>query len=374
MEIKAAVARQAGVDVDIEPIQLDADTLKENELLVRVRACGICHTDITIRDIPPDMELPFPFCPKPVVLGHEGAGIVERVGSGVTHVKPGDRVLMSFHYDGVCPSCTEKFEPYCENYAPFNMFGTNPEGGHYHFDNDGHPLSMMHHQSSLATHVIATRENTYRIPDDLPFEYAAPIGCGLMTGAGGIKNLLQPEAGSTIAIFGCGAVGLAAIAAARRAGCGSIIAVDLEQERLAIAAAAGATELIDASQGDATEAIMAAHPTGVNYALEATGVPQVIEQAIAVLSPRGECALFGATADPLASSSFQSNLLLFGKHIHGGLMGHSHPKETIDFVTDLIRTGELPMQRMVKTFAFADVNDAIASTKAGVIKPVVLME
>lgn len=374
MDIQAVVAREVGGDVNIETIQLHSETLKENELIVRVVSCGICHTDLTIRDIPPDMELPFPFCPKPVVLGHEGAGVVERIGSGVTHVKPGDRVLMSFHYDGACPSCGENLEPYCENYAPFNMFGTNPEGGHYHFDKDGHPLSMMHHQSSLATHVIATRENTYLIPDDLPFEHAAPIGCGLMTGAGGVKNLLQPEQGSTIAIFGCGAVGLAAIAAAKRQGCGSIIAVDLEADRLSIAREAGATELVDASQGDAAETIMAAHPMGVQYALEATGVPQVIEQAIAVLSPRGECALFGATADPLATSEFQSNLLLFGKHIHGGLMGHSHPRETIDYVTDLIRTGELPMSRMVKTFAFADVNDAIASTKTGVIKPVVLME
>lgn len=374
MDIKAAVARRAGEDVSIETIELQAADLKENELVVRVMACGICHTDLTVRDIPEDIELPFPFCPKPVVLGHEGAGIVERVGSGVANVKPGDRVLMSFHYDNECPSCCENMEPYCENYAPFNMFGTNPEGGHYHFDKAGQPLSMMHHQSSLATHVLATRENTYLIPDDLPFEYAAPIGCGLMTGAGGVVNLLKPKAGSTIVIFGCGAVGLAAIAAARREGCGTIIAVDLEAERLEIARVAGAMELIDASKGNAAELIMAAHPMGVDYVLEATGVPAVIEQAIAVLATRGECALFGATADPLAASSFQSNLLLFGKHVHGGLMGHSHPKETIDYVVDLIRTDELPMARMVTTFPFANVNEAIASTKTGVIKPVVLME
>lgn len=375
MEITAAIAREPECDLSIEKVELRADQLDENEILVRACASGICKTDISGRDIPLEAELPFPFMPKPVILGHEGAGIVEQVGSGVTHVKPGDRVLASFHYDSQCPSCKNNLQNYSPSYLPGNLFGTNQRGEHFHFDKDGKPLSMVHHQSSFATHMVTTRENTYLIPDDIPFEYAAPIGCGLMTGAGGVINRLKVQPGSSIAVFGCGAVGLGAIAAARREGCTSIIAVDLDDGRLDVARACGATQVVNAGESNPVEAIRALHPNGVDYSLDATGIIAVIEQAVEVLGPLGHCVQHGAPGDLTETASIPpNNLSLFGQTVSGALMGHSHPKETIEYVIDMVRKGELAMDRIVTTYAFADINQAIADAKHKVIKPVVVME
>jgi len=368
MKITAAIAREPSVDLSIETVELNSEELGPEQILVKVMASGICHTDITARDIPPEMELPFPFMPKPIILGHEGAGIVEKVGSDVTHVEAGDRVLMSYHHDKDCPS------PYCENYVPFNLFGTAPDGGYVHHDEEGNPLSMMHHQSSLATYSVSTVQNTHKLPDDIPFEHGAPIGCGIMTGAGGVRYLLDVQSGSVIVVFGCGAVGMAAIAAASDLGCAEVIAVDLSSERLEVAKLAGATRVINASEENAADVIMADYPFGVNYTLEATGVKAVIETAIAILAPQGKCALFGATSNPLEESSFQSNLLLFGKQILGGLMGHGNPVAIIDYVFELIRAGKLPMDRIIETYPFEEVNKAISGGVHAAIKPVVVME
>jgi len=371
MKIRVAIAREVEKDLSIEIVDLSAEDLGPQQVLVKVMASGICHTDLTARDIPPDLELPFPFMPKPIVLGHEGAGIVERVGSAVTHLKPGDRVLMSYHFDGECSKCEAGQHPYCDNYGPFNLFGTSPTGGYLHHDAGGRPLSMMHHQSSFASYAIGTAQNTHKIPDALSFEFAAPIGCGVMTGAGAVRNLLEVQPGKSIVVFGCGAVGLSAIAAAKDRGCGDIIAVDLFSDRLNVAQEAGATGTINASETEPAAIIMEQFPMGVDYTLDATGVKSVIETAMAVLGVQGKCSLIGATANPLETTAFQANLMLFGKEIKGSLMGHADPYSTIQYAIDLILDEKIPMDKMVKTFDFAEVNRAMGNKEA--IKPVLLM-
>src|SRR5690606_33694003 len=210
----------------IEPVELDA--LRPDEVLVRVVACGICHTDLAVRDA----QLPVPL---PVVLGHEGAGIVEAVGAAVSAVKPGDRVVMSFNSCGDCPSCAIDAPTYCYNFFPNNWSGKRPDGTPS-MTLGGEPMNAnFFGQSAFATRAIAHQRNVVRVPDsaaEVPLERLAPIGCGLMTGAGAVLRAMKVREGLPIAVFGTGTVGIAAMMAAKIAGANPIIAVDVNDERL----------------------------------------------------------------------------------------------------------------------------------------------
>ena len=351
----------------IEPVEL-AD-LKPDELLVRVVACGICHTDLAVRDA----QLPVPL---PVVLGHEGAGIVEAVGNAVTVAKPGDRVVMSFNSCGDCPSCAVDAPTYCYNFYPHNWSGRRADGTPSMM-RGGEPMNAnFFGQSSFATHAIAHELNVVRVPDSaaqVPLERLAPIGCGLMTGAGAVLRSMKVRAGLPIAVFGTGTVGMAAIMAAKIAGADPIIAVDVNDERLALARELGATHAFN-GRDDAPAKIRELCPGGLGYVFDTTGINTVIEQAWDLLAPKGICGIVGAS-DPADNLTFNEAAFMAGGRTVMGILGGD--SDVGPFLCELIEhhlAGHFPYEALIETFPFDQINEAIAASERGrVVKPVLVI-
>lgn len=355
-----------------EPFTLEAvelDDLRPNELLVRVIACGICHTDLAVRD----GQLPVPL---PAVLGHEGAGIVEAVGSAVTAAKPGDRVVMSFNSCGHCPSCEIDAPTYCYAFFAHNWSGKRADGGATLF-RDGELLhGNFFGQSSFATRAIAHQRNVVKVPKEaasIPLWRLAPIGCGLMTGAGAVLNSMKVRADMPIAVFGTGTVGMAAIMAAKIAGAAPIVAVDVNDTRLALAKELGATHAVNA-RDDAIGQIRELVPQGLGYAFDTTGINKVIEDAWGLLAPLGICGIVGAS-DPADILTFNEAAFMGGGRRVMGILGGD--SDLTGFLPKLIRhhlAGRFPYDRLIETFPFDRINEAIAASESGrVIKPVLVM-
>lgn len=364
---KAAICRGKDQTFSIEDIELD--DLRADELRIRIVACGICHTDLAVRD----GQLPVPL---PIVLGHEGAGIVEAVGGGVTVARPGDRVVMSFNSCGQCPSCDIDAPTYCYNFLSHNWAGTRADGSPTMFA-DGAPMNAnFFGQSSFATHAIAHQRNVVRVPDKaahLPLEQLAPIGCGLMTGAGAVLRSMDVRRGMPIAVFGAGTVGMAAIMAAKVAGADPIIAVDVNDDRLALARELGATHIFNA-KADASANIRALCPAGIGYAFDTTGIKAMIEKAFALLAPRGVLGIVGAS-DPADELAFNESQFMGGGRTAKGILGGD--SDVGPFVVELIElhlAGKFPFERLIGYFDFAQIDDAIAASESGkVVKPVLRM-
>ena len=231
MKITAAVVERAGAPFVLQELELGE--LRDDEVLVKNAASGICHTDLICRD-----QL-YPV-PLPAVLGHEGAGVVEAVGRSVTAFAPGDRVGMSYDSCGHCPTCSKALGVYCHAFFEHNFAASRPADGSSALSRDGEAVhAHFFGQSSFATHSVARERNIVALDDAIPFDVAAPFGCGIQTGAGAVLNVMRPPAGSSIAVFGAGAVGLAAVMAAQIAGCTTIIAIDIRPNRLELCAGGG---------------------------------------------------------------------------------------------------------------------------------------
>ncbi|HEV2675646.1 MAG TPA: NAD(P)-dependent alcohol dehydrogenase [Aliidongia sp.] len=363
MEIRAAVTRAPSAPFSIEA--LDLEDPRPGEVLVRIVATGICHTDMVMRD----RHLPVP---HPVVLGHEGAGIVERVGADVTKVAAGDHVVMSFNSCGVCPSCREDAESYCHDFFGRNFLGTRSDGSSGLSQRGGPIHGNIFGQSSFASHALCHERNVVVVPKDVPLELMGPLACGIQTGAGAVMNALRIGAGRSLAVFGLGSVGLSAVMAARIVGASRIIAVDLHPGRLALAKELGATDPIDAADTDVVAAIMALTGYGVDFSIDATGVPAAIEQAVRVLAPRGTCGIVGASPAGARLSTDLTHLLSGGRHIRGIVEGDSRPDIFIPRLIDLHRGGSFPFDRLVRFYEFTDINRAVEDSESGrAIKPIV---
>jgi aryl-alcohol dehydrogenase len=366
-QAQAAVCRGHDHPFSIEPVEL-AD-LRPDELLVRVVACGICHTDLAVRDA----QLPVPL---PVVLGHEGAGIVEAVGSGVTTAAPGDRVVMSFNSCGECPSCAIDAPTYCYNFFPHNWSGKRADGTPS-MTMGGEPMNAnFFGQSAFATHAIAHQRNVVKVPDsaaDVPLERLAPIGCGLMTGAGAVLRSMKVREGLPIAVFGAGTVGIAAVMAAKIAGANPIIAVDVNDDRLALAKELGATHTFNA-RDDAPGKIRELCPQGLGYAFDTTGINSVIEGAWRLLAPKGICGIVGAS-DPADMLKFNEAEFMGGGRTVMGILGGD--SDVGPFLCELIEhhlAGRFPYETLIRTFPFEQINEAIAASESGeVVKPVLVI-
>jgi aryl-alcohol dehydrogenase len=361
---KAAICYGPDKPFTIEDVELDA--LRPDELRVRLVACGVCHTDMAVRD----QQLPVPL---PVVLGHEGAGIVEEVGSAVTVARPGDRVVMSFNSCGACPSCAVDAPTYCYNFFPHNWSGARADGSPVMF-RDGAPMNAnFFGQSSFATHAIAHELNTVKVPDSaahIPLEQIAPIGCGLMTGAGAVLRSMKVRAGMPIAVFGAGTVGMAAIMAAKIAGADPIIAVDVNDTRLALAKELGATHAYN-GRDDAIGKIRALVPQGLGYAFDTTGINTVIEEAWSLLAPKGICGIVGASP-PADNLTFNETAFMGGGRTVMGILGGD--SDVGPFLTQLLDyhvKGQFPFEKLIGYFEFGQINEAIhASEDGSVVKPV----
>ncbi|WBW61024.1 NAD(P)-dependent alcohol dehydrogenase [Klebsiella electrica] len=362
-DILAAVARMPGGELSLETLSIDEP--RAYEILVRVVATGVCHTDLVARD----RQLPVPF---PVVLGHEGAGIVEKTGSAVSKVAPGDPVVMTFASCGHCPSCLDHAAAYCHQFFPRNFFAVHPDGSTTLSAAGEKIHGNFFGQSSFATFAICDERNIVKVPADVPLELLGPLACGIQTGAGSILNVLRPQAGERIAVFGVGSVGLSAIMACRLVGAGTIIAVDRHDSRLALARELGATHTINGGDKDADEEIRAITGYGVDYALDTTGNALVVRQAVESLAPRGVCGIVGASNQEVTLDL--TRLMSAGRSVRGIVEGESTPDVLIPRLIDLYRQGRFPFDKLVTFYPFEQINQAIHDSERGVtVKAIVRM-
>ncbi len=364
MRTEAAISRDGAPAPVIEPVDL-ADP-RPGEILVRIAATGICHTDLGCHS---GRGMPVP---KPVVLGHEGAGVVETVGEGVSDLAPGDHVVLSGASCGECASCRANRPTYCRQ-AIRLCFGGARADGTTPLSQDGDSLhGAFFGQSSFARHVIAPARSAVKIPADMPLHLAAPLGCGVITGAGAVIEAFGLRPGQSIAVFGAGGVGLSAVMAAHLSGAGAIAVVDLKNDRLALAKELGATDAVPAGDG-AADALAAIRPQGFDYVLNTTFVPQVFDQALAVLAPEGTCGFVTAPRGDWSPDMLR--LLSGGRKLKGILGGDAAPRSFLPLIVEAWRQGRFPLERLVRAYPFERIADAFADFAAGAaIKPVLLME
>lgn len=364
---RAAVLRQAGGVPVIEPVTLEEP--RADELLVEIRGVGVCHTDMVMRD----QHLPVPL---PVVLGHEGAGIVRAVGKDITDFAPGDPVVLSFMSCSHCASCEDDAPAYCHNWFALNFFGARADGSTGLVDAQGHRVhSHIFGQSSFASHALVNRRNAVKVPSDLPIELLGPLGCGIQTGAGAVLNSCRVRAGSSVAVIGAGAVGLSAVMAARIAGARTIVALDINPVRIDLALGLGATHAFradaDSYPGHARAAGCSA---GFDYIFDTTGLTELVNEALAALAPRGELALVGAYAPGAPVGTDPTFLMSGGRIIRGVVEGSADPQRFIPELIELYREGQFPFDRLIDCFAFDDIAEAIAAGESGqVVKPVLIL-
>lgn len=365
MKVTAAVARTPGEPLTIEELELD--DLRHGEVRVRMVATGICHTDAIVRD----GVYPTPF---PAVLGHEGAGVVEAVGEGVTSVAAGDHVILAAAYCGHCSRCRRGEMAYCENLMAADFGGRRLDGSTA-LSLDGRPISShFFGQSSFATHANVVEESVVKVPRDLPLEHLSPLGCGFNTGAGTVLNELRPEIGSSVAVFGTGAVGAAAVMAARVADCATVIAVDVHDARLELARELGATHVVNSRAQDLGEALAdATGGAGVDFVVDTTGRPELLRAAADAIAVRGTVALVGA-AKPGAEVTFEiGGSLVKGWTFKTVVQGSSVPQSFLPQLIQLWREGRFPIDKLTKDYRLEDINQGFADSSNGTtIKPVVV--
>ncbi len=365
--ITAAVARTHKAPLSIETLHLD--DIRPNEARVRLVATGVCHTDAIVRDgVYPT--------PLPAVLGHEGAGVVEQVGTAVRSIRAGDHVILSAAYCSYCVRCRSGDVAYCENLFAEDFGGRRTIDGTTSLQTpQGEQISShFFGQSSFATHANVHESTLVPIPKDVPLESVGFMGCGMQTGAGSILNELLPPAGSSVAVSGAGALGLAAVMAARVAGATTIVAIDLHDSRLNCAKELGATHVINARSSDTAQELM--HVTGgrgVNYILDTTAIPQVLVNLAKALSIRGTLALVGA-AHPGTEAPFEIGAsLIRGWTFKTIVQGSSVPQKFIPRLISLWQQGRFPVEKLTRRYRLQDINKAFEDSASGaVVKPVIV--
>ncbi|MDI3313809.1 MAG: NAD(P)-dependent alcohol dehydrogenase [Mycobacterium sp.] len=360
---KAAVLCDKRGSFGVQDVQIGDP--RPDEVLVRTVASGICHTDLSVRDqvLPPG---------PPVILGHEGAGVVEAVGSEVRSLAVGDHVVLAPLWCGVCRNCLVGHPMNCDSFMALNFGGRRADGSTAYRDRDGGALNgHFFGQSSFSSHMVVAERSTVKVSEQAPLELLGPLGCGLQTGAGAVLNALAPPVGASIVVFGAGAVGLAAVMGAVIAGCDPIIAVDLNTSRLDMAVELGATHAVKASD-EALARIRDITGGGADFALDAVGLPATLRQAVDALNVGGTAGLVGANAIGSEVSLDLVNLL-FGRTVKGIVEGDSVPSLFIPHLVDLHLRGRFPLDKIIQRYPFTDINTAIADAEASrTIKPVLI--
>lgn len=366
MKISAAVVEKMG-DPFVIKDNIDLAEMGPTDLQIKMVASGICHSDEAIRK--GDASLGYP-----VILGHEGSGIVEKIGPQVTDFKVGDHVVLSFYSDGTCDNCLKGVPTQCRSYAKYNLSGVRANGTD-HFKDNGKHVSDMFNQSSFTTHTVVNQRNAVKVDKNLDLRKLGPLGCGYVTGSGTVFNTLQPKPGQTIAVFGTGAVGLAAMMAGKISGCTKVIAIDVVEKRLALAKELGATQTINSKTEDPVEAIKAlTNGYGVDYTVDTTGIEPVMLQAINALAQGGTAALIAVTAQNITFSSW-NDLCTSDRKVVGVNMGDAIPQIDVPRLIEFYKLGLFPFDKTEKFYAFSEINQANNDSVTGkTIKPVLVID
>jgi NDMA-dependent alcohol dehydrogenase len=357
-----------GLEQALEIRDIDVESPRAGELKVRMGASGVCHSDLSVQN-------GTLMSPTPIVLGHEGAGVVEEVGEGVTNIKVGDHIVISW-----VPQCGECF--YCKkdqgylcSMADIALVGGGLLDGTTRFTSDGAPLFQMAASGTFSELTIIPAIGAVKIPDDIDMKVAALIGCGVLTGAGAAMNTADIKKGDTVAVVGCGGVGLNVIQGARIMGASEIIAVDMNETKLQLAKEFGATATVNASQADAVSEVMGmTEQRGADVAFEVIGLQQTIDQTITMTRRGGEAVLVGVPKmDAMVSVPAFLGLVVSAKTIKGCWYGSSNVQKDVPKLIDLYKKGDLKLDELIsRTIALDEVNDAFAAMKTGEVARTVI--
>jgi S-(hydroxymethyl)glutathione dehydrogenase/alcohol dehydrogenase len=329
------------------------------EVRVRIAAAGVCHSDVSV------IEGTIPF-PTPLVMGHEGAGVVEEVGSSVTKVKPGDHVvLVTLGHCGQCDACESGHPTHCRD-----TFGKVFQP----FTYKGEPAYMFANTSVFSEYTVVKESQAVVIDPSVPLEAASLIGCGVVTGAGAVWNRAKVGRGDTVAVFGVGGIGLNAVQAAWIAGATRIIAVDANPAKESIARDFGATDFVDARAGDTVAAVKAILPDGVDYSFECVGNPVVLRQAIDILAIGGNCVIIGFPPPTVEASFNVASLNFIDRGILGSRYGSARPHVDIPLVIDLYKQGRFKLDELVtRTYPLEQVESVFSDMAEGKVARGVLV-
>ena len=360
MQVQAALTKAYGAEFSFENLEISEP--KSGEILVKIISSGLCHTDeVAWKGFIP--------VPVPIVLGHEGAGIVEH--SNASEFQKGDHVVFSFGYDGSCPNC-KSGKPYaCHNFNAINFGGVMKDGSR-RLSYKGQEVSSFFGLSSFASHAVVDANSAIRVDKNLDLAKLSPLGCGVQTGAGAVLNRLKPGAGESIAVFGCGTVGLSAIMAAKLTPALHIIAVGGNEKSLELARELGATDVVNRHKTpDIAAQIKRLVKGGVNYAIDTSGAPEMLKAALASTCVLGSTVVLGVTGD--VSFNIQAELMGESKSLIGIVEGDSNPQVFIPQLLEYYKKGLFPFDRLISSFAFKDLVSAF-NKSSSVIKPVLMME
>ena len=355
--MRAAVLRAVGAPISIERIELEPP--RATEVRVRIKAAGVCHSDYHF--VTGDLATPLP-----AVLGHEGAGIVEEVGAGVTSVAPGDHVVLLWRTScGRCALCQTGRPALCTTGLRARSAGLLDDGSS-RLARQGEHLHHVLGVSCFAEQVVCSDRSVLGIPATMPMEIAALLGCAVMTGVGAVVNTAQVRPGSSVLVIGAGGVGQCVVMGARLAGASSIVVADVSAAKLDAAKALGATHLVNSSAEDLVKAVRGVTDGGVEYAFEAVGRPDTLGQAMRALRPGGTAVAVGLGRGDARVEVGINDLVLQEKTLKGSLYGSSRPAADAPMLIKLYQSGQLPLDRLLsRRYPLEQINEAYAAMLGG---------
>ena len=363
---RAAILREPGQPLVVEEVELEEP--RAGEVLVRVVAAGVCHSDLSIARGRLNT-------PLPAVLGHEGAGVVEAVGPGVTNVEVGDHVAFLYRAAcGDCAYCHRGLPALCAQGVRLRVEGTLVDGGTRFRDADGNPVHHFSGVSAFSERTILPASAVAAVPMALPLETLAIVGCAVMTGAGAVLNAARMPAGAQAVVYGCGGVGLSAIQGARIAGASRLIAVDVAADKLELAREMGATHVVDASREEVVERVRELTAPGADYGFETAGLVVTLEQAVDSVRPGGMVVAVGI---PSATATIEIPLAPFvggEKTLRGSMYGTCNFAVDLPMLVDLYEGGRLMLDELVgRTMSLDEVNTALDGLEGGDVARTVLV-
>ena len=362
--MRAAVMTQRGESLVVEDLHLDPP--RAGEVLVRLVATGVCHSDLNGLRGPRAL-------PTPMVLGHEGAGIVEEVGDGVTAAAVGDHVLLSaIGRCGRCAACVDGRPWLCSTWGAAVFSGALTDGTTRLRRSDGSAVHHFFAQSSFAERAVVPEGSVVRISPDVALEKVALLACGVSTGLGAVFNAAGVRLGESVAVIGCGGVGVSAIVGADLAHAWPIVAVDIAEDKLEYARSLGATHAVNALREDPVARVREITRGGPAHTFECVGSPRTLAQLVEIVPPGGHGYVVGAAA-PGTTFPFPTDGFIRNKHLHGVMQGNVRATLDLPRYVDLYVRGRLPLDRMVtRTYALGEVNEALDALEHGTGRGVVV--